>query len=89
MSTGYIRVFEPDHPLAGRDGYLLEHRKIVFDAGVSIPRGAHVHHKNGVKTDNRLENLEVVDGSEHHRRHVRESGVVTNQFGTFPLRERS
>ena len=54
--------------------------------GIEIPEGHHVHHINGDKLDNRLENLEVVDASEHHRRHVREQGYVVNQYGVWPLR---
>jgi hypothetical protein len=30
----------------------------------------HVHHINGNRTDNRLENLELLSASEHHRLHA-------------------
>ncbi len=45
------------------------------------------HHVNGVKGDDRPENLEVLTISEHTRHHVRKDGAVTNQFGTWPLRD--
>ena len=85
MTSGYVRIWEADHPLANADGYVLEHRKVVYDAGIEIPDGFHVHHINGIKEDNRLENLEVIDGAEHVKRHQWDRGVVTNQFGTFPV----
>ncbi len=44
------------------------------------------HHINGIKDDDRPENLDVLDISEHTRHHLRAAGVVTNQFGTWPLR---
>jgi hypothetical protein len=87
MPSGYVRIFEPDHPLAKRDGYVLEHRKVVYDAGITIPAGAHVHHLNGDKADNRLENLEVKLPREHVVDHIRErGGTVKNHAGVFPLR---
>jgi hypothetical protein len=85
MPSGYIRVYVPGHPAANSDGYALEHRYVAHEAGWTIPAGSHVHHKNGIKDDNRLENLEVLKASEHHRQHIAAAGVVTNQYGTFPV----
>lgn len=83
---GYVHIWAPDHPLAMSDHYVAEHRMVVHDAGIEVPPGHHVHHLNGDKADNRLENLEVIDEAEHHRRHMAEAEVVTNQFGSFPRR---
>lgn len=88
MRTGYVRVWCPEHPAASADGYALEHRKVWWDAHGPIPEGYeyHVHHKNGVKSDNRLENLELLTVKDHHRQHMAMAGRVTNQYGTWPLR---
>lgn len=83
MSSGYIRIWEPDHPLAQSDGYVMEHRKVLHDAGRTIPDGHHVHHINQVKYDNRIENLEIVPASEHWRRHGYE--CVVNQYGEWAI----
>lgn len=45
-----------------------------------------MHHINEIKTDNRIENLEVMTASEHHKHHVEEAGFVTNQYGVWPLK---
>ena len=34
-----------------------------------IPKGFHIHHKNHNSTDNRIENLELVEGKEHLSNH--------------------
>lgn len=85
--NGYLRVFVPGHPLAGRDGYGLAHRVALFNAGVDVPKGFHVHHLNGDKRDNRIANLAVISPSEHSQLHADETEFFTNQFGTFQRRD--
>jgi hypothetical protein len=85
FKNGYMRVWKPGHPVANKDGYALEHRYVLYEAGVDVPRGMHVHHKNGDKSDNRVENLEVVAPGEHSRHHVQQAGVVRNGLGVWPL----
>lgn len=65
---GYVRVFEPEHPKAMKGGWVFEHRLLIEQQlGRRLARDEHVHHMNGVKDDNRLENLVVMSHSEHSR----------------------
>jgi hypothetical protein len=61
--NGYIRVLVP-----GTGSYQLEHRAIMEEfLGRKLKSTEQVHHKNGDKTDNRLENLEIINIREHSR----------------------
>lgn len=85
---GYIDLYIPDHPLARKDGYVGEHRKIMWDAGLLTDPELEVHHKNEIKTDNYISNLEVKTGAQHALDHAEERGKVTNQFGIWAVKPR-
>jgi hypothetical protein len=45
------------------------HRLVWFDSGREIPEGYEINHKNRLRWDNRIENLELISHSEHARLH--------------------
>jgi hypothetical protein len=50
----------------------LLHRALWEESNGPIPIGYDIHHKNGIKTDNRLENLELISHQEHTSSHNKE-----------------
>lgn len=64
-SDGYIRLLKPKHPRAN-GGYVFEHIVIWEKAhNKKLPKGWVIHHLNGIKDDNRIENLLALSDQKH------------------------
>lgn len=58
--TGYMIYFKPDHPNSSKCGKIMGHTLIMSEhLGRPLKKGETVHHKNGIRHDNRIENLEL------------------------------
>jgi len=73
IKKGYykrVKLFsqDPFFSMAHCDGYALEHRLVVARAlERCLVEDEVVHHKNGFKKDNRLDNLQLLKGTEHNK----------------------
>jgi hypothetical protein len=81
MPDGYVRILVPnnyytDHSsrFIYKSGYMMEHR-LVWEQyhNVCLLSWAHVHHKNGIKYDNKIENLEAMMEGKHAIIHLIEN----------------
>lgn len=68
-ADGYIRIKMPEHPDADRRGYVREHRIVLENKiGRRLLRREEPHHKNGVRHDNRPENLQLCANRSAHQK---------------------
>jgi hypothetical protein len=68
MAQGYTGLYFPHHYRANQNGYVLEHI-VVWENyhNKKLPKGWIIHHLNGVRTDNRINNLAAMPVNKHDR----------------------
>ena len=66
-SNGYMEVYMPDHPNANYKKLVYEHRLVMEKTiGRFLYKEEQVHHINGIKADNRAENLRLFSSNSEH-----------------------
>lgn len=59
-SSGYKRLTIRNHPNASKSGWVMEHTYVMCEyLKRPLSKNERVHHKNGNRLDNRIENLEL------------------------------
>jgi hypothetical protein len=73
---GYDITYKPDHRLCNHRGYVKKHRLFMDELlGGTLGNDEVVHHINGDKADNNINNLMCISNSAHVKIHHRQGDI--------------
>lgn len=70
----YRMIYKPEHPLATKKGYVREHR-LIMEKHLKryLTKEEVVHHIDEDILNNNIDNLELLSGSEHRKKHLKDN----------------
>ena len=78
---GYVTIYRPMHPNAFVSGNIKQHTFVMSEyLGRPLTKHERVHHKNGIRDDNRIENLELWNKSHPSGQRVEDKIVWCIEF---------
>lgn len=93
----YYRIYKPYFKYSNKQGYVLEHRYIMYiylsilnGKLTYLPKNKEIHHINKNGFDNRIENLELITRNRHNKTHKLNSGKrICNLCGSKKTRRKN
>lgn len=84
LRSGYRYIKRPTHPMAGKQGYIAEHRLVMEEKiGRFLTKKEVVHHIDGNILNNSVDNLELFSSHGQHTKYahpeVAKKNSVTNR----------
>jgi len=78
---GYRKIGKTGHPNCWKNGDMFEHVYVMSEhIGRPLRKGETVHHKNGIRDDNRIENLELWSNSHPYGQRVQDKIEWCKEF---------
>jgi hypothetical protein len=77
-TLGYLYFIDVEHPLAtGNSGRVYLHRHLAsIHSNKWLSSSEHVHHKDGNKLNNSIDNLEILSAKEHAALHATKNTLI-------------
>lgn len=80
--AGYVLVYDPENPMSNIRGYVREHRLVMSEKiGRPLTEDEVIHHIDGNKANNDIQNLQLMTPETHTSLHAKERRYARDASG--------